>query len=157
MPESTEERPNRLPWPPILYAATLALAAGLHRFVPIAEFSPGFWGRAVGAAIVVAGVAVAAAGVLRFRAIGTPVDPRARAVALATTGIYAYTRNPMYLGITTAFLGLGLAFASPWLFVLTPVMAIALRKLAIEREERHLEARFGDAYRAYRRQVRRWL
>ena len=153
-----DERPNRIPWPPIIYVAVLIAAFALNRLVPLRWYDGAYWGWApIGAVLAVIGFAVAIAGVMAFRHHGTPLDPTARAEALATTGIYGWSRNPMYLGMTVLFVGLGLAFASEWLVILALAMPIALQKLAIEREERHLVARFGDAWRAYAARVRRWL
>ncbi|MDJ1157239.1 isoprenylcysteine carboxylmethyltransferase family protein [Chelatococcus sp. SYSU_G07232] len=151
------DRPNRLHWPPILYAGTLVAAGLLEWLYPLAPNGV-WWGlRLAGAGLLVMGLALAVSGFNTFRRLGTPVDPTARAEVLATGGIYAVTRNPMYLGISIAFAGLGLASNWPWLLLLAPAMAIGLQKLAIEREERHLEARFGASYRAYRERVPRWF
>jgi protein-S-isoprenylcysteine O-methyltransferase Ste14 len=155
--EPFAERANRIPWPPIVYGIVLMAALALDRIAPLAWLAHGWGWRALGSALAVAGIAVAAAGFIRFRAFGTPVDPTARVEVLVTTGIYAYTRNPMYLGITVALLGLGLALRSEWLLILALLMPLALQRLAIVPEERHLDARFGEAWRAYAARVRRWL
>jgi protein-S-isoprenylcysteine O-methyltransferase Ste14 len=72
-------------------------------------------------------------------------------------GIYRISRNPMYLGAVLAFAGFGLARHWTWLIVLTPVMAAAIQRLAIVREEAYLERRFGAAYLDYKSRVRRWI
>ena len=61
------------------------------------------------------------------------------------------------LAALIAFFGLGLALRSTWLLVAVPAVAVALTKLAIEPEEAYLERRFGEAYRGYKAQVRRWI
>jgi protein-S-isoprenylcysteine O-methyltransferase Ste14 len=63
----------------------------------------------------------------------------------------------MYVGMTALFIGLGLALASEWLVILALLLPLALWKLAVAREERHLAARFGEAWRAYAARVRRWV
>ncbi len=157
MTPDPQERANRLPWPPILYASVIAVALALHWLAPLDVLPRGWGWRLIGVAVALAGIAIGSAGFMAFRRAGTPVDPTKRAETLVTSGVYAFTRNPMYLGMTLTYLGLGLAFASEWLVILALLMPIALQKLAIEREERHLEARFGDAWRAYAARVRRWL
>ncbi len=62
--------------------------------------------RVVGVVLASVGVALALAGVFRFRALGTTINPAGQASSLATGGIYAHTRNPMYLGWAIGFLGL---------------------------------------------------
>ena len=151
------DRPNRIPWPPILDAFTLIGAVVLQRLWPMPPlFAPGP-ARWFGWVVCGAGLAIAAAGVLHFRQIRTPIDPTARATTIATGGIYAWTRNPMYLGTLLAFAGLGLAWPSTWLLLLVPLLAFGLYKLAISREEAYLQRRFGDAYRSYVARVRRWI
>ena len=83
-----------------------------------------------------------------------PVRPT---TALVTSGPYRLTRNPMYVGFALGHAGLALRRRSTWaLLMLGPVLA-AVDRIVIEREERYLERAFGDEYRRYARQVRRWL
>ena len=77
--------------------------------------------------------------------------------ALATSGPYAYTRNPLYLGGNVfIFFGAGLALGSSMALLIT-ALHLPLVDLFIRREERQLEAAFGEAWERYQRSVRRWL
>jgi protein-S-isoprenylcysteine O-methyltransferase Ste14 len=152
-----KDRPNAIHWPPALYLATLVGAYLLQRIVPIPAWVPPAHANQIGWPLFVFGVAFGCIAIYGFRQIGTPVDPTARAERLATDGVYAITRNPMYLGAVVAFVGLGIAHGSSWLLILTCGLPLALQRLAIEREEAHLESRFGDDYRRYKSRVRRWL
>jgi len=148
---------NKVEWPPLLYIATVAAAYALERLAPLPAGWMPLWLKALGAIVAALGLVsglVAIAGFLRAK---TPVRPTARAATLVTAGVYRLTRNPMYLAAVLGYAGLGLAWPALWLVLLTPAMALALDRLAISREERHLAARFGEAYRAYCRDVRRWL
>jgi protein-S-isoprenylcysteine O-methyltransferase Ste14 len=111
----------------------------------------------LGAPLLAAGLGVGVVALLQFRADRTPFDPTAPATALATQGIYRFTRNPMYVGALAAFTGLGLWLQNTWLLLLMPPLALALLLLAIKREEAYLERRFGEAYRTYKTKVRRWI
>lgn len=150
------DRPNRYPWPPIIYAIVFALAYVLEKLMPLPSLVFEGW-QGPGWFVAAAGFAIAITGLLQFQVTGTPVDPTASAKVLATGGIYRWTRNPMYLGGVLLFIGLGLALRSGWLLAAVPAVAIALQKLAIEREEAYLTRRFGSAYTAYCAKVRRWL
>ena len=151
------DRPNRWPWPPILYAVMPIATFALGRLVPLDWLPEGMALRGIGGVLAVLGIGIAAAAIFRFRALGTPVDPTGRPTALSTGGIYRFTRNPMYLGAVVMFAGIALALRSSWLLLLVPALAILLEHLAIRREEAYLERRFGEAYRAYKARVRRWV
>jgi protein-S-isoprenylcysteine O-methyltransferase Ste14 len=152
-----KDRPNTIHWPPILYVVTLALAGLMHWQWPLPPLLGAPIGGMIGWPMFALGLGLGISGLLRFRAVGTSFDPTASADALATGGIYQFTRNPMYLGAVVGFFGLGLALHWAWLLVLTPLMAFAVRSLAIIPEEAYLDRRFGEVYRAYKSSVRRWL
>lgn len=157
MSEPDADRPSTVPWPPIIYAVTLALAWGLSRLAPLPAWPTNAVIELTGAVAFCVGIALVAMALVRFRAHGTTFDPVGPASALATDGIYRVSRNPMYLGAVIAFLGLSAYLNAPWLLLLQPVLVLALTKLAIEREEAYLERRFGAAYQAYAARTRRWL
>ena len=75
---------------------------------------------------------------------------------LVTDGIFAWLRNPMYVGGTLFLAGLSILVASDWMLVLTILCALMLHFGVVKREERYLEAKFGDAYRAYKQKVPRY-
>jgi protein-S-isoprenylcysteine O-methyltransferase Ste14 len=147
-------------WPPVIYA-TAAVASGfLAWFAPLPFVPEGYTGwliRFVGVLLIALGGAVALSAEKGFKRAGTPVPPTKPTTALVTEGIYARTRNPMYLGLTLVLSGLGLALGSVWFLLATPVAMFAVTKLAIEREERYLAEKFGQDYLGYRARVRRWV
>jgi protein-S-isoprenylcysteine O-methyltransferase Ste14 len=153
----TRDRPNTIHWPPILYLLTLVAAYGLDRWQPLPPLAQPPIDGLIGWPLFALGAGLGVAGLVRFRVTGTSFDPTAPADALATGGIYQLSRNPMYLGALVAFVGLGLALGLTWLVPLAVVLSVALRQLAILPEEAYLERRFGDAYRRYKSNVRRWL
>lgn len=76
---------------------------------------------------------------------------------LITTGPFAFSRNPLYLGGNVfMFLGASLIVGSPMALVLT-VAHLPLIDLFIRREEKQLEAKFGDEWRSYKSKARRWI
>jgi len=77
--------------------------------------------------------------------------------SLVTAGPYRYSRNPLYLGANVfCFFGAALLFGSPTALIMTAVH-LPFMNLWIQREERQLEQKFGDRFRVYKKQVRRWL
>lgn len=112
---------------------------------------------AVGLAAIGAGIALA--GVLAFGKARTTVNPTRpdTSTAIVDSGVYRWSRNPMYLGFALALAAWALFLANPVAALIVPAFVLYLNRFQIEPEERALEARFGAAYTAYRRAVRRWL
>jgi protein-S-isoprenylcysteine O-methyltransferase Ste14 len=143
--------------PPLFYVGGFLIAVGLELAFPVD--GPATWIRVVGGALGLAAfIAFGSRAVLAFRRAGTAVIPFQPTTALVTTGWpYAYTRNPMYLGMAWLYAGFAFAFGVIWAFATLPLVLVAVDRLVIAREEPYLERKFGDAYRAYRSRVRRWL
>lgn len=153
----TRERPNRIPWPPILYALGLVLPWALQEVIELPMFDAGDIGVAAGWALIAWGLVIGYLAIRSFSAIGTPVDPTSPAHKLATFGPYGQSRNPMYLGVLIAFAGLALSTGNLWRLVALPLLWFGLTKLAIEREEAHLATRFGQEWLSYKARVPRWF
>lgn len=157
MSRTAQDRPSDKPWPPIVYAAALLGAWLLESWLPLPALPENLLVRWFGAVIFLSGLGLGLMGLMALRAAGTTFDPTGSADTLATQGLYARSRNPLYLSALIAFFGLGLALRSTWLLVAVPAVAMALIKLAIEPEEAYLERRFGEPYRRYKAHVRRWI
>src|SRR5271169_4198418 len=84
--------------PPVYFLVSLVAMAALDRWCPVAQVL-GPPASYVGAALIVLGTAIAASAAAAFKRAGTPVIPFKRSTALVTTGLYRFTRNPMYLGL----------------------------------------------------------
>lgn len=151
------DRPNRHHWPPILYVVVIVVAWLTDRFLSPPPLLSRTVGQMIGWPLFAIGITLGIAALWRFHRIGTSFDPTAPANALATGGLYRFTRNPMYLGAILAFAGFGLAWPVAALVWLMPLLVFGLMKLAIEPEEAYLERRFGLAYVEYKKKVRRWL
>ena len=110
----------------------------------------------IGVVLMAAGAALAVPAIRAFRSVGTHVEPWKPALVLATTGIYGYVRNPMYVGLTLLLVGLGIALASDWMLVMTVAFGMTIHFGVVLREERYLEAKFGEPYRQYKARVPRY-
>ncbi len=145
--------------PPLVYIAFLLTGQLLDRlsgrmpdFIPVSA-----WVMVAGGVALLAGFFFMIAGTSRFRKLGNNLEPWKHANQIVSSGIYRFTRNPMYLGMALACLALALLFRSSWAVILLPVALLVIRTQVIAREERYLEAKFGDEYLDYKAKVRRWL
>jgi protein-S-isoprenylcysteine O-methyltransferase Ste14 len=150
------DRPNTIPWPPIIYLGAALVGVLTQRFIPL----PLIGGEAVkvlGAVLAIAALTLDVATFATFLKHQTTIMPNQAATNLITTGPFAWSRNPIYVANTALVLGAGLYFGNLWLVGLAFVAAVITQKLAIEREEQHLAAKFGAAWDSYAAQVRRWI
>lgn len=111
------------------------------------------------AAIALCGGGVALAGDLEFKRAKTTINPFRphTATALVTSGIYRYTRNPMYVGLALVLLGWA-AFLCSASALLGPVaFVLYIGRFQIAPEERVLSSKFGAAYAHYTSRVGRWF
>lgn len=145
--------------PPVVVVLVAALLMWLlGRFVPALSFSLSGL-HVIAALVALAGIVICASGVMSFQRAGTttnPLEPE-KVSALVVAGIYRISRNPMYLGFALLLLAWGIFLGSVLALLLVPAFILYMNRFQIAPEERALEARFGDAFFAYRRSVRRWI
>ncbi len=142
---------------PIVFPlAVLAVGQLLEWLVPVTDMSRGVT-VPLGVVLVLAGGTLMGASARLFFRAGTSPNPTRPTTALVTGGPFRLSRNPMYVGISLVYLGVALLLDSVWAVLLTVVVVVSLDRLVIRREERFLEARFGEDYLAFKRRVRRWF
>jgi protein-S-isoprenylcysteine O-methyltransferase Ste14 len=135
-------------------AITVALVPALHPPFVASTLS---W--SLGGAVIGCGAAIALLGVIAFRRARTTVDPRypERSNAVVQSGVYAWTRNPMYVGFVAFLLGLSFGMQSLPGMAVTALVALYLHRFQVLPEERWLRQRFGGAFSNYCARVPRWL
>ena len=146
--------------PPILLVAALLLGFAMDHLLPLPVSIPrggDLIHKLIPGALIALGIALAAAGIRNFARAATPVSGNEPVRTLATTGVHGWSRNPIYVGMLSLYLGIGVVVRSTWILLLTTLIVIVLRYAVIAREEKYLEQRFGDPYRDYKARVRRWL
>ena len=156
MSGETKDSPGVIAPPPLIVLGTLALALVLDAAWPAPLFGAVAQGVA-GGVLFASGAALAAWCVARFRRAGTNVPTYRPTTALVVEGAYRYSRNPIYVGLCLAYAGLAIMIDSAWALGALAPLFVVLDVGVVAREEAYLEAKFGDAYRAYRARVRRWL
>ena len=145
--------------PPLLAAAAIVLGLALDWLAPAYLLTVLLTLTArilIGALLMAAGLGLVIPANLVFRRAGTHPEPWKPSLTLATGGVFAWMRNPMYVGGTLILLGLALALASDWTVVMTVVFALVIHFGVVLREERYLAAKFGEPYQRYMEQVPRY-
>jgi protein-S-isoprenylcysteine O-methyltransferase Ste14 len=155
---SDKDNPGVIAPPPLIFIGVLLLALAFDWLVSGPGFDLPYMGRMVaGGVLCLGGLALILAAGKRFSDAGTNIQTRKPSTALVTTGIYRYSRNPIYLGMTLIYVGLSLFADSLLALAWLPLALIIIYNGVIRREERYLERKFGEDYRAYRGRVRRWV
>jgi len=155
--------PQRRARRPVLPPPVIALAIGIAMWglsVGTDAFRFEFPGRgAIALAVAGAGLLIDLVSVVAFIRARTTVNPLApdKANALVVSGLYRFSRNPMYLGMLLILLGWALWLGQSLALPLLAAFVIAIEALQIRPEEAALEQKFGDEYRAYKKRVRRWI
>jgi len=145
--------------PPLIAVVTIALGLLMDWLFPLSVLSALFGWAArlvIGTILFAAGGALVYLAEHQFRGVGTNVPPWKPSLKLATSGIYQWVRNPMYVGVGLMVAGVAIALGSDWTLVLMIPAALLLHYGVVLREERYLEARFGEPYRAYKDSVPRY-
>ena len=138
--------------PPFLALLNIALTFVLTWLIPLPWVVPPIL-RGSGFLLVLLGFLLGLGALITFRRV-RKTQQRAQ---LITSGIYRFTRNPVYLGFLLMQTGLALNSGSYWGLFLAPVMVLLFNQLVIEQEEAILKQKFGDEYRNYQSKVRRWI
>jgi protein-S-isoprenylcysteine O-methyltransferase Ste14 len=156
MSGTTDDKPGVVVFPPLLFAMCVVGGLIAHFVCPYRlHFSP--WvGRAFGV-LALGALALAIWGQRTMKAAGTNVNPGMPALVIVDGGPFAFTRNPLYLSLILLYIAIGGMLASPAFLVLAVPLVLVLHVGVVLREERYLDAKFGDVYRRYKARVRRWL
>jgi protein-S-isoprenylcysteine O-methyltransferase Ste14 len=142
--------------PPVIYLAALVIGSVLDYQWPLSPLL-GSSRYVVGSIIALAGGLIMPPVLVRFRRSGTTIDVRKPATALITEGPYRFSRNPIYVSLTLLYLGIGTLLNNAWILILVAPVFLVMNLWVVSREERHLEATFGEEFLRYKAAVRRWL
>lgn len=148
--------PNKLPWPPMILAAVIVSAVFLNMIAPLPAVTNIVF-RTIGGLVGSSGIALDLWAIITMRIARTNILPHRPADRLVSWGPFAITRNPIYAGNTLLLVGAGVYVGNLWFVIVGLTGALAVDRLAIRREERHLAALFGDKWKRYSSNVSRWL
>jgi len=144
--------------PPVIYIAIFLIAYLLQTLIPINNsFFHHNGVKTAGIIFFIAGVFFIMQGVGKFIQTGNTLITVKPASSLQQSGIYKFTRNPMYFGFIFLYLGFACFFGNWWDIILLPVLIIIMQEYVIKKEEKYLERQFNQTYLDYKKKVRRWI
>jgi protein-S-isoprenylcysteine O-methyltransferase Ste14 len=152
------DHPNVVEPPPFILAVVLAVLLGIDGLIQGPGFGLSSEARLlVGLLFAIIGMTLIIVAGAKFRAAKTYIEPWKPTTTLITDGLYAWTRNPIYLGMALGYIGICFLGDSVVALAGLPIPVAIVHYGVILREERYLESKFGQTYRDYMQRVRRWL
>lgn len=142
--------------PPLIYVTLTVLGYFVNTLIPI-NYSFLVPIKYVGLAMVLFGIIILIHVALRFKKMEPALEPWKPTTHILTDGIFALSRNPIYLAFNFVTLGLGIFFNNAWMVWSFIPGFIFLQIYVIQKEETYLDEKFGNEYRAYKNKVRRWI
>lgn len=144
--------------PPVLWVLLVAMGYGLDRWLLALPFLPAdFPAVWLGVAVWLLGFALAALAIAQFRRSGTDVRTETPTATIVDSGIFAWSRNPIYAGAHMGIAGVAIALDSLWILAMLAPFYLVIRYGVVAREEAYLERTFGQTYLDYKARVRRWI
>jgi protein-S-isoprenylcysteine O-methyltransferase Ste14 len=142
--------------PPLISLSLMLLGLAIDDRLSVSYLQWG-WRQAAGLLLAAAAFGLIATALTQFGQHHTRPEPWRPASTLVTTGVYRFTRNPMYLGLAVLHFGTALYFGNLATALLLLPYIVLIDRFVMPREEAYLGRRFGAEYEAFRRRVRRWL
>ncbi|MHB8770492.1 MAG: methyltransferase family protein [Syntrophales bacterium] len=143
-------------YPLLIMVVMLGLCWGVSRLYPLTS-GLAVVEKGLGWLVMLCGIALLAVAAGLFRIKGTTVNPTKEPNNLVTGGVYRVTRNPMYLGMLMILIGFPFVAGSLAGLIFPVFFFIFIDRVVIPKEEKVVERVFGDAYREYQSQTRRWF
>ena len=143
-------------YPPLMVLAGILAQLLIGYVAPVRPILNETW-QYIGVGLMLFGFTLIFLVALSFRKNETTIIPDGQPSTLMENGLFAYSRNPIYLSMAIFLLGSALAVGQIWALAIVPVFVLLVRQIWIVKEEESLEAEFGQIYRNYKMRVRRWL
>jgi protein-S-isoprenylcysteine O-methyltransferase Ste14 len=152
----SKDTPRVVAPPPLIFLAFVIAGFLLYWLRPL-PFAVGIGYDILGVLLIVVPIAIAIWARNLFIRAGTNVEPYKPTTVIVDKGPFAYSRNPLYICLFALYFGIALVIGNGWLLPLAVPLFFIMLYGVILREERYLEAKFGESYLSYKRRVRRWL
>ena len=145
-------------YPPLVTLLFMLMIYLMTLLIPFLNVGSLFWDGLSGVVLCTSGAVILSSG-WRFKKAKTTVDPTTpeKTTRLVTSGVYRYSRNPMYLGLLGFLIAEILLLGNLFGLALLPLYMMTMNKRFIKPEETALESLFGQSFIDYKQKVRRWL
>jgi len=157
MAEENDKKGAAVKFPPPLIFLGFILAASAIQYYWPASFPSSIGFKLIGVVVFLIGLAVVVTASRTFKEVDTNIEPWKPTSKIVSDGIFAYSRNPIYVAFCLAPIGIGFVVGSFWVLMSFVPAAITVYFIAIKKEEAYLEQKFGDEYLTYKSNVRRWV
>jgi protein-S-isoprenylcysteine O-methyltransferase Ste14 len=155
--EKAADRSKPIILPPIAWGLAVAAGVALDWLRPAPLAAPAALAPWLGGAVFAAGLALAIWSRRTLTKAGTPMEAGKPTTAIAMSGPYGFTRNPIYVGMLLGQIGLAIGLNNAWLLGAAAPFCLLIRYGVIAREEAYLERKFGTDYLGYKTRVPRWI
>ncbi|WP_126455807.1 methyltransferase family protein [Sulfuriflexus mobilis] len=143
--------------PPVVFILFILIAYGIHYYFLAVEISSMSFLFYIGSFFVTLGLTTLLVATVSFKRAQTNIKPWKPTTKIISTGIFSYSRNPIYLAFCIVTIGIGLIVNNLWITLSFIPSISVIYFTAIKKEESYLEKKFGQDYLAYKEKVRRWF
>jgi protein-S-isoprenylcysteine O-methyltransferase Ste14 len=150
-----KDTPNVIARPPLIYLVFILGGILLQKIIPT-QIIPNDM-HYFGYVLIVLGVSIVGISIKQFNKAGTTFKVEKPSTSIVKTGLYRFSRNPIYIGLSLIYLGVGIAANNIWIVILLIPILIIVHYGVILREEQYLEKKFAKEYLTYKSRVRRWI
>jgi protein-S-isoprenylcysteine O-methyltransferase Ste14 len=152
------DHPGVYPPPPLFYVVTFFLSIFPQSKFPLpTAFFNSRSATITGFAFIGVGALILLPALMNFLRTKNTLITIKPANSLQTIGVFAISRNPMYLGLLSLYIGIAFFKGSYWTFILIPFVIFVVTYFVIIKEEKYLSRAFGASYDDYKKKVRRWI
>ncbi len=151
-----KDNPKVIAPPPLIFLSGLVLGGIVSWFYP-APILPKMVSLVAGSLLILAGLGIIFTIWWQMRKAQTNIEPWKPTTVILESGLYGFTRNPIYGAMILVYLGAACLFNSIWFLPFLPFVLLGIHFGVILREEKYLEGKFGEAYLDYKSRVRRWI
>lgn len=151
-----KDNPGVIAPPPLIFLSGLIVGGIISWFYPL-QMMPGGLAVVLGNLLFLSGIGIVAVAYAQMRKAKTNIEPWKPTTAILDTGVYGFSRNPIYVAMILIYIAVSCFFNFVWFLPFLPFCILAIHYGVILREEKYLEGKFGEDYLDYKKRVRRWI